>query len=97
MTLDQLRREQTIQAHHWQAAKWFVDQILCGSAAVAQIRHDCRQLEVSSACYGLDSFALLTRAAVARETLQHSEKIIGVLRETLNVVDRVKRREGRLH
>jgi hypothetical protein len=97
MTIDQLRRTELIQAHHWQAAKWFTEQVLMGSANVKLIAVRCREFEATLSNCGIDSFELLHRAVVARETVSDSEKVIGVLREVLNIAYRVMNRERLLN
>ena len=86
MNLDHLRRTKLIQEHHWHAATWFTEQVLMGTANVKLIAVRCREFEATMSNLGIDSFDLLHRAAIARETVSESEKVIGVLREILNIV-----------
>lgn len=88
MTIDELRKTEAIQAHHFQAAKWFTEQVLFASPKVKLIGLRCREYEATTRNFGIDSFNLLHRAAVARETISNDIKVIGVLREILNIVHR---------
>lgn len=88
MTIDELRKTEAIQAHHWKAATWFAEQVLMGTANVKLISVQCREFEASLSNCGIDSFDMLTRVCVSREKIPSSEKFIGVLREALNVIHR---------
>ncbi len=97
MTIDQLRRTELIQAHHWQAAKWFTNQVLQGSANVKLIGVRCREFEATMSNCGIEPFELLHRAVVSREPISDNEKVDGVLREVLNIVHHVMNRERLLN
>jgi hypothetical protein len=93
MTIDQLRRTEQIQPHHWLAAMWFIDQVLTGGANLKIIAIRCRELDTISSRYKIDSYQLLHRAVVSRATLDDKESVLGVLREALNMVHRVMKNE----
>ena len=91
MNIDALRKTGELQGHHWLAIRWFEESWPRRQSRIA-IGRACRNVEASLACGGIDPFVLLHRAIVARETLSHDPKVIGVLRETLNAVYRMRPR-----
>lgn len=98
MTLDQLRREQKIQAHHWKAAKWFAvlpphSELIKTIAADCQLIHS--RLNKIERQKNINVYKLLRRSCVARETIEPNELIIGVLRESLNAVFRAMCKQGK--
>lgn len=83
MTLEQLRRELVIQPHHWQAARWLQDHVVIGTHPAMK----------PQALLSAPAFDLLLRACVSRENLSDDHRIIGALRESLNVIHRMMRQE----
>ena len=98
MTLDQLRRTEQLQAHHWKAAKWFAElppqaEVHKTIAADCQLIHS--RLNKIERQKKINVYKLLHRSCVARETIEPNELIIGVLRESLNAVFRAMCRQGK--
>ena len=83
MTLEQLRRELVIQPHHWQAARWLQDHLVIGT--------DPRMKP--QALLSPPAFDLLRRACVSRENLPNDDRVVGTLREGLNVIHRMMLQE----
>ena len=99
-TLEQLRREHILQAHHWQAARWFSE--LPSSCAARKFIYDelciiAANGNRATVKLNIDPGKLLESACVLRETIQPNEHVIGVLRESLNAVSRAMRLERMLN
>lgn len=98
ITLDQLRREEIIQAHHWKVAKWFAE-LPEDSPALKSIAADGHLIDSSLNKHArrqeIDPYKLLFTSCVARETILTNETVIGVLRESLNAVFREMCRQGK--
>lgn len=101
MNLVALHREKAIQAHHWEAAKWL--QAECElhsprSPTMMVIAHECRVLEVfQPARRPVDPFALIIQACVKHEPFSSDFRVVGVLREALNIVHRVMEKRKAQH
>ena len=78
--MEALRKTGELQSHHWRAAKWFAD-LHPRARLRREIAFDCLGLET----YGLNAFQVLS-VAVSRGAVEPSPKVIGVLRESLNIV-----------
>lgn len=84
----ELRTTEQIQRHHWQAAVWFRESFLVGAPIVDVVKHACKDFELSFRSPGFDSFSILKRA-VHGDAIPSNEKVVGVLREVLNIVWRI--------
>lgn len=100
MNLAALHREKAIQPHHWQAAKWL--QAECElhsprSPAMMEVARRCRDLEAIQGGPGIDPFSLMLKACVKQEPFTSNERVVGILREALNIVHRVVEQRGLAH
>lgn len=95
MNIEQLRRAEQIQAHHWKAAKWF-SELPANEPLLKTIQVDCLSIDTRLNQYTrtskVDPYKLLVKICVARETIMADEITLGVLREALNAVFRIMRR-----
>jgi hypothetical protein len=95
MNIEQLRRAEQIQVHHWKAAKWFAE-LPANEPLLKTIEADCLSIDTRLNQYTraskVNPYKLLVKSCVAREKIIANEITLGVLREALNVVFRIMRR-----
>ena len=62
---------------------------MIGAPEVDQVMRECNDFELSFRCSGFDSYSVLKSAAVHGYAIPSNDKVVGVLREVLNIVWRI--------
>ena len=97
-TIAALHHQKEIQAHQHRAAVW-LGTLSANDYVFSKIRMACRDIDTrphkSARPQKIDPFKLLIQVCNIREKIQLGEIHIGILREALNIVNRVMISEKR--
>jgi hypothetical protein len=89
-----LHKEKLITQNQWEAAVWFAE-LAPKSPPWHAVRHACNDVAELNRAHAIDPWLILNRCCVSRVTIERRDMVIGVLRESLNAVHRVMKRQFR--
>jgi hypothetical protein len=94
INIEGLRKEKYITQLQWEASVWFAE-LTPKSMPWHAVRHACNDVSELNRAHNVDPWMILNRCCVSRVTIEKRDLVIGVLREALNAVHRVMKRQGK--
>lgn len=90
LTIIEMRNHKVVQAHHWRAAQWFATLGLSDRRR-REIARECRPIGSADAGAPVNAYRLLRDVVERGGSINaETERLVGVLRECLNLVSRYR-------